>query len=302
MSQKLFDLWEYKHSPKKIEDMALDPTVRIKLQRALKELPNMMLYGAPGTGKGTFANILINETGFDHMWINASDETGIDTIRDKVKTFSTALGMTEMKIVVLNESDSLSMGAQGAQKMLKQLIEDVQKICRFVFLTNDLSQMTDAIISRCKVMVDMSQPSLKEIGVYASKVLKKEGVKYDNKILISIIKQCYPDIRRTISTLQDNTIDGELKSDDILSNQNLFKTILQMIVKQDLDGLRNALRSNYIHYVNLYEFLYENVGAFRSPGGAILSIGDHLRWHKEHANKEINFMHMVMQMMWEKIV
>lgn len=301
MKERLFDLWEYKHAPKKIEDMALDPTVRKKLQRALDELPNLMLYGAPGTGKGTFAKILIDHTGYDSMWINASDETGIDTIREKVKTFSTALGMTEMKIVVLNEADSLSLGAQGAQKMLKQLMEDVQEICRFIYLTNDLSLMTDAIQSRCQV-IDMSQPALKEIGIYASKVLKKEGIKYDNKLLISVIKQCYPDIRKTISTLQDNTFKGELKSDSITINENLFNSIMKNILTKDLDSLRVNLRSNHIDYVRLYEFLFENAGAFKSPGGAILSIGDHLRWHKEHANKEINFIHMVMQMMWEKIV
>lgn len=301
MKEKLFSLWEYKHAPTKIEDMALDPTVRKKLIRALDELPNLMLYGAPGTGKGTFAKILIKHTGYDSMWINASDETGIDTIREKVKTFSTALGMTEMKIVVLNEADSLSLGAQGAQKMLKQLMEDVQKICRFIYLTNDLSLMTDAIQSRCQV-IDMSQPALKEIGVYASKVLKKEGIKYDNKLLISVIKQCYPDIRKTISTLQDNTFDGELKSDSITITEKLFNKIMKSIVNKDLDTLRTDLRSNYIDYIRLYEFLFENAGAFKSPGGAILSIGDHLRWHKEHANKEINFMHMVMQMIWEKIV
>ena len=301
MKEKLFSLWEYKHAPTKIEDMALDPTVRKKLIRALDELPNLMLYGAPGTGKGTFAKILIKHTGYDSMWINASDETGIDTIRDKVKTFSTALGMTEMKIVVLNEADSLSLGAQGAQKMLKQLMEDVQKICRFIYLTNDLSLMTDAIQSRCQV-IDMSQPALKEIGVYASKVLKKEGIKYDNKLLISVIKQCYPDIRKTISTLQDNTFDGELKSDSITITEKLFNKIMKSIVNKDLDTLRTDLRSNYIDYIRLYEFICENASAFKSPGGAILSIGDHLRWHKEHANKEINFMHMVMQMIWEKIV
>lgn len=301
MKEKLFDLWEYKHCPSKIEDMALDPIVRKKLQSALKKVPNIMLYGAPGTGKGTFANILINHTGFDKMWINASDETGIDTIREKVKTFSTALGLTEMKIVVLNESDSLSIGAQGAQKMLKQLIEDVHKICRFIFLTNDLSLMTDALKSRCQV-IDMSNPPMKEIGIYASSVLKKEGVKYDNKLLISVIKKCYPDVRKTISTLQENTLNGKLIGDDVSKTEALFEKIMNFIILKDLDKIRIDLRSNHIDYVALYEYLYENAGAFKSPGGAILSIGDHLRWHKEHANKEINFMHMVMQMMWEKII
>jgi len=301
MSIDRYRLWEYKYTPKKFEDMVLNPTIRTKLKKVLDELPNLMLYGPPGTGKGTFTNILINETGFDHMWINASDETGIDVIRDKVKSFSTSLGMTEMKIVVFNEADSLSMGAQGAQKMLKQLIEDVHKICRFVFLTNDLSLMTDAITSRCQV-IEMSSPPLKDIGIYVSKILKEENVKYDTKLLVRIIKKCYPDIRKTVNSLQENIVKGELINDKVMGSEEIFQNIMGSMLKQDIDNIRKILRSNYIDYISLYEFLYENISNFKSPGGAILKIGDHLRWHKDHANKEINFMHMVFQMIWEKVL
>jgi DNA polymerase III delta prime subunit len=301
MSIDRFKLWEYKYAPTKFEDMILNDNVKAKLSKALKNLPNLMLYGPPGTGKGTFTNILLDHTSFDNMWINASDETGIDVIRDKVKSFSTALGMTVMKIVVFNEADSLSQGSQGAQKMLKQLMEDVEKTCRFVYLTNDLNLMTDALKSRCQV-IEMSNPPLKDIGTYASKILKQENIKFDTKVLVSIIKKCYPDIRKTVSSLQENVINGELKNDRVISSDQIFGEILKMVINQDLENIRKTLRSNYIDYVGLYEFFYENVGEFKSPGGAILKIGDHLRWNREHANKEINFMHMVMQMIWEKIV
>jgi DNA polymerase III delta prime subunit len=296
-----FKLWEYKYAPTKFEDMVLNENVKDKLKKVLSNLPNIMLYGPPGTGKGTFTNILIKQTGFDHMWINASDETGIDVIRDKVKSFSTALGMTEMKLVVFNEADSLSHGAQGAQKMLKQLMEDVEKSCRFVYLTNDLELMTDALKSRCQV-IEMSGPPLKEIGTYASKILKAENVKFEAKVLVSIIKKCYPDIRKTISALQENTIKGELCSDRVVNSEELFSQIMKLSLEQDIEGIRKALRSNYIDYNGLYEFFYENAGNFKSPGGAILKIGDHLRWNRDFPNKEINFMHMIMQMIWEKII
>ena len=96
-----------------------------------------MLYGKPGIGKGTFTHILLEQTKLPKLWINASDETGIDTIRDKVRGFATAMASHgDMKIVVLNEGDSLSTVQKGAQKMLRQLIEDVQKITRFILLCN----------------------------------------------------------------------------------------------------------------------------------------------------------------------
>lgn len=295
------DLWTFKYEPKEFEEMILNKTVKDKLRKAFKELPNLMLYGPAGVGKGTFAHILVEKSGYDYMWVNSSDETGIDAMRDKVSSFATSLGMTEMKIVVLNESDSLTQGAQGSQKMLKQLMEDVHKICRFVFLTNDLGLMMNEIQSRCQV-IEISNPPMGDIGKHCIKILKSEKVKYDNKVLANIIKKCYPDIRKTIEALKENTFNGVLKTDYISQSEELFSKILEHIIKKDVDTIRNLLRSNYIDYRGLYEYLYENAGAFASPGGAILEIGDHLRWNRSHANKEINFMHMVFRMIWEKII
>lgn len=295
------NIWTFKYEPKKFEDMILNDNIKPKLKKAIEEVPNIMLFGKPGVGKGTFANILLRETGFDNMWINASDETGIDTIRDKVRSFSTALGITPLKIVVLNEADSLSQGAQGAQKMLKQLIEDVHKICRFIFLTNNLNLMMEEIQSRCQV-ITVDNPPIKDIGLFCSKILKAEGVEYQNATLISIIKKCYPDIRKTIWALQENTIKGKLVGDLISTSEALFKEILAKMLVQDVESIRNLLRSNFVDYDQLYEYLYENLGEFSSPGGAILEIGDHARWSKDVANKEINFMHMVFKMIWGKVI
>ena len=75
------ELWTFKYEPQKFEDMILNPDIKDRLRKAIKEVPNIMLYGTAGVGKGTFTNILLKETGYDHMWVNASDETGIEGIR-----------------------------------------------------------------------------------------------------------------------------------------------------------------------------------------------------------------------------
>ena len=294
-------MWSFKHEPLTFDGIILSKDIKPKLKKIIKELPNILLYGTPGIGKGTYTKILLKESGCDYLWINASDETGIDTIRDKVRSFATSMGITPLKIVVLNEADSLSSGQQGAQKILRQLMEDVHKITRFIFLANYEQYIIPEIKSRCQV-IKIDNPPAKEIFHFCTRVLNQERVKYDNKTVLSIVKKCYPDIRKTIQALQENSMDGKLVGDAIHASESVWNDILDNIIRKDIDMVRKLLRSNYIDYPALYEFFYTNAGMFKEPGGAILTIGDHLVNDTNIAIKEINFMHMVVQMIWNKVV
>ena len=294
-------IWSFVHEPTHFKDVILNPDIRPKLQKALDDVPNLLLYGTPGIGKGTFTKILLKHTKYDYIWINVSDETGIDTMRDKVRTFATALGITPLKIVVLNETDSMTSGPQGAQKMLRQLMEDVQRITRFILMANYDNLIIPEIKSRCMV-IQMDNPPAKDIFRYASKILVKEEIDFDKKVLVSIVKKCYPDIRKTVWSIQENSIEGKLIGDKISASEDLWKQILLSLKKKDIETVRKTLKSNYIDYPDLYSYLYENVGEFNSPGDAILSIGQHLMWDSTVAIKEINFMHMVIEMMKKGVV
>ena len=271
--------------------MVLNKELKTKLKRVLLEVPNLLVYGNAGLGKGTFTHVLLRETKFSYLWINASDETGIDSIREKVYPFATSLGNTALKIVVLNESDSLSSGPQGAQKMLKQLMEDTQKITRFIFLTNDESRIIEEIKSRC-LSVKMDSPPAKDIFFFCERILKSEGIKYDKKTVLNIVKKCYPDIRSTVLALQSNTEDKLLRG-DYIGAEDIYQNIRKFMLAKDLDNIRKTLRSMYINYPELYRNLYEIVGEFRQPGEVIIGIGEHLYRDSRVANREINFMHMV---------
>lgn len=294
------DIWTFKYEPTKIESMILNTDIRPKLTKALKEFPNMFLYGPPGIGKGTFAHIFLKTTGLDFMWVNGSENTGIDFLRTKVRPFSTAMGQTVPKICVINEADALSGygNVSGAQKMLRQLMEDVHKITRFIFLANYEQYFIPELKSRCQVIL-FDKPPLNEIAGYCSYILKREKIKYDKKLLAKIIKKCYPDIRKTIWALQENSIDGELVGGEVYSSEGIFKEILDGMLKMDVGTVRQLLRDNWIMYQQLYDFLYENSHMFPSQGGAILKIGDHL---KPTMNDEINFMHMFMEMIRDNVI
>jgi DNA polymerase III delta prime subunit len=234
------------------------------------------------------------------MWLNGSDKTGIEFIRNDVKPFVHGASK-DLKVVVLNEADALSSGQSGAQKILRQLMEDTHKISRYIFLANYDQYIIPEIKSRCQTIA-IDNPPFKEIVLFASKILKAEKIECEPKVLIELVKKCYPDIRKVIQVLQENSIDGKLTNINIFSSEEIFKEILDSMLQKDIESTRRLLRSNYVNYQQLYEYLYENCTQFASPGGAILKIAEHMRHDQTIANKEINFIYMFSQMMWSKVI
>jgi DNA polymerase III delta prime subunit len=234
--------WTKKYEPKRLEDMVLHPSIRDKLRRVLRTFPSMILFSPPGMGKGTFTNIFLNETRFDHMWINASDERGIDKVRADVSHFAMSgsantwfpIGSSDAQteqnhphfnIVVFNEADSLT---SEAQKSLKQLMEDVEKHCRFIFMTNNIDKIEDAIRSRC-IEVEFKKPPPRDILNFLEKILENEGVRYDEYTVSTFVSKYYPDIRKIIKEIRANCENGVLKGTDILSEEErVNKTLVDL--------------------------------------------------------------------------
>ena len=290
------DIWTFKYEPKTLDDMIIHQDIKPILSKSIKEVPNLMLVGPPGVGKGTFVNIYLKETGLDYIKINCSDETGIDNLRTKVKSFATALGITKLKIVILNESDFLSLPAQA---MLRDLMEQVQGITRFVFQCNYGHKMIKELLSRCQV-VELNNPPAKEIYEHCVSILNKERITIKNKsAIVNVIKRLYPDIRRTINTLQMSVDGGVLDVVKYDSSTDVYGAILGFMLSKDVDGIRKALRSNIINYPELYQYLFDEVGQFKSAGDMIILIGEHLYRDSIIAIKEINFMTMVIRGMKE---
>lgn len=295
------NLWVYRYAPKTFDDIILNPDIKGKLAKAIDEIPNMLIYGTPGIGKGCFANMMINKDNIDYMFINASDENGIEVFRNKIRPFSTAMCMKELKIVVLNEADSLTSGPQGAQKLLRQLMEDTYRLCRFILICNYENYIIPEIKSRCQV-IQFSNPPKKDIGKLCLKILREEKVKFDPQTMMEIVKKTYPDIRRCINVLQENVINGELSGSRIFASEALFEIIFDFILKGDIENVREELKSNYIPYENLYEYCYNRAGDFKEPGTAIILIGKYLYQHSTIAIPEINFMTMLVEMIYKQVI
>lgn len=289
-------LYEFKYKPKSFEEMVLSDDVRPKLEKALNELPNLILYGPSGTGKGTFVDILKITKNPDILKINCSDETGIDTIREKVKTFATSAGFEGIKIVYLNEADYLS---HNAQAMLRDLMESVQRVTRFVFCCNYIHKMIPELISRCQT-IELSNPPAIDVVKRCWSILDAEGVKYDKKVVVDLVKTIWkrkPDIRKTLVVLRENVIDGVLTSSIRMSASDaVYGEVLEAMKVGDPEAVRTILKSHQIDYTGLYKYLYDILmteeDVFKKDGEAILLIGEHDYRDNLVANREINFMAM----------
>lgn len=295
------NLWVYRHTPERFGDIVLNEDIKPKLLKAYDEVPNMLLYGSPGIGKGCYANLIKKKDNVDYLWLNASDESGIDVFRNTVRPFATAMCMKDLKVVILNEADSLTSGQQGSQKMLRQLMEDCYKLTRFILICNYSNYIIPEIKSRCQV-IKFENPPKKEIGKLCLKILRAENVEFDPQHMMEIIQKGYPDIRRIINVLQENTIDGKLIGSKMDSSEDLYEKILRDMIKGDVESVREELRSNFIPYENLYEYLYDNAGEFKQPGLAILLIAKHLYQDSTVANREINFMALAVDMIYKEVV
>lgn len=283
-------LWIEKYKPEKFEDLILDDITKKKLKNILDNQLPVTLMGSPGIGKSAFVNIYINRWKADKLSINASLETSIDIIRDKVESFSKAYSKNS-KVVVINEANGLSNHAMDS---LKELIERTHDITRFLFISNEEHKKFEAIQSRCPILW-FNNPPIKEVTKLIIDILNKEKIKIlDKKSLVNIIKDTYPDIRQTITIIQSNIVDDKLKKIDPYNNE-LYSKILESIKEKDIDKVRTLLRSGLIDYDKLFQKLFNQVGNFENPGNAIIEIGNAYRWNSQVAIKEINFMTMVVE-------
>ena len=209
----LDSIWFEKYRPSKLDDLILDPDVKRRIQNFVDkgEIPHLLLVGSAGIGKTSLAKILIDEVlDCEALTINASDEGGIDTIRTKVKDFASCASFDGiMKVVVFGEADGLTKAAQDS---LKEIIEDCSGTTRFIFTANDISKLSEPIVSRCQRFdIKFSEKAYVKACVA---VLKTEDVTFVPTELLTLLRSCYPDFRRAIGEMQANVIDGEFVMPD----------------------------------------------------------------------------------------
>jgi len=296
-------LWVEKYRPGNLDTYIGNEHLKDKVSVYLEsgDLPHLLLYGKAGTGKTTLAKILVKNIECDYLYINASDENNVDTVRNKVKNFASTMGFKEYKVIILDECDYITPNAQAA---LRNLMETFSKHCRFILTCNFVERIIDPIQSRCQSF-QIIPPSKKEVAKHTHDILLKENVMSDMNDLKVLIDSGYPDIRRIINAAQRNVVKGKLKLDTTSIIQNDYKLKLLKILKtQDKKNgfkeIRQLLLDNKItDFADLFRLLYDEVDDWGKGHVAecILIIARYELLDGQVVDKEINAMAMLIELL-----
>ena len=225
-----------KYRPTKLESFVGNEKIKKSIARYLEQndIQNLIFYGPAGTGKTTLAKLIVKNLECDYIYINASDERGIETIRDKVSGFASVASFAPLKVVILDEADFLTIQAQAS---LRNIIETFSRTTRFIMTCNIVERIIDPLQSRCHVL-KIVPPTKKDVTKHLSWILDEEKIVYKLNDLGSIVNQYYPDLRKCINTIQLSTQDNVLKLDkSILVSSNYIDEVINEL-KKDKDSFK----------------------------------------------------------------
>ena len=288
-------IWCERYRPTKLDDLILDEGSLRVVSQFKEEIPNLLFVGSPGTGKTTLARIIVNDIlGCNFLYINASDESGIDTIRHNITNFAQTKSFDgKVKVVVLDEADGLTSQAQAA---LRNTMETYAKYCRFILTANYKHKIIPALQSRCQ-SIDL-KPEIKQAAKRCFNILQQENVTVSDeqkKKFGQLVKRTFPDLRKTINELQKSVVDGELFIDSSGSDSELLKAVAEGL-KEDSLKVRKYLIENEDRFqgdydtllANLLDYLYDQpIDEFKKKQ-MITIIADHLYKSAFVVDKEIN--------------
>ena len=268
-------LWVEKFRPSTLNGYVGNEAVISKVQLYLKsgDVPHLLFYGQAGTGKTTLAKIIAGNVDADIMYINASDENNVETVRTKIKSYASTIGFKKWKIVILDEADYMTPNGQAA---LRNLMETFSKTTRFILTCNYVEKIIDPIQSRCQVF-GITPPNKKEVAKRIVEILKDQNIEFEMPDIATLINSGYPDIRRILNSAQSQVIDGKLQIDKQSLVQANYMTKLLEILKTETDkktcfqNIRQLINDSKVKdFTALYKFLFEELDNYGT--GHIASI------------------------------
>jgi DNA polymerase III delta prime subunit len=291
-------LWVESYRPETVADYVWrDAAQHDQVMQWVKthSIPHLLLSGAPGTGKTTLAKVLIHDLDvqdLDVLQINASRDNNVDTIRNRVESFVSTMPFGEFKIVLLDEADYLSPNAQA---ILRGLMESSANTARFIMTCNYPNKIIPALHSRCQ-SVHIERLDATEFTARAATILVTEGIEFDLDTLDLYVKAAYPDLRKCINSLQQNSVDKRLmlatKSDEGLADYRL--QAVELFKANRLRDARKLICSQVRadEMEDFFRWCYDNIDLFSTtPEGqdrAVVIIRNGLVNHSMVADAEIN--------------
>ena len=298
---KQHTLWVERYRPVSLENYIGNEHLKTKVSKYIStgDIPHLLLHGKAGTGKTTLAKLLVSNVDCDQMYVNASDENNVETVRNKIKMFASSVGFKDLKVIILDECDFLTPNAQAA---LRNLMETFSKHCRFILTCNYVERIIDPIQSRCQSF-QIIPPDRKEVAQHLANILDNESVNYDIKNIATIVNGGYPDIRRVINGAQRQVVNSQLTIDENTIVQNDYKLeVLEILKTQDkknsFKNIRQLLADSKVSdFSDLFRLLFDTIDDWGTGHIAecILILSKYQQSDAVVVDKEINIMAMFVE-------
>ena len=297
-------LFVEKYRPSKLENYVGNEHLKTTISKYLEQndIQNLIFYGQAGGGKTTLAKLIVQNLNCDYLYINASDERGIETIRDKVSGFASVASFKPLKVVILDEADFLTINAQAS---LRNVIETFSRTTRFIMTCNFVERIIDPLQSRCQV-IKIVPPSKSEVAKHLAWILEKESISYTLEDIKTIVNQYYPDLRKCLNTIQLNSKDNVLKLDNsILVSSNYIDKVIDELKKPKpyFNNIRQTIAdSNVEDFDELFRALYEKASEYlpNKEGTVAMLVNDHQYKANFRIDKEINVMSLIQNLINNK--
>ena len=301
-------LWVEKYRPVTVDDCILPSELKQTFQQFVdnEEIPNLLLTGTAGVGKTTIAKAMLEQIGCTYMMINGSEESGIDTLRTKIKNFASTVSMDgKRKYVILDEADYLN--PQSTQPALRGFIEEFSRNCGFILTCNFRNRIIEPLHSRCSTVEfripNEQKPKLAmNFMKRVQDILEKENVTYNEKVVADVIGKFFPDWRRCLNELQRYSATGSIDAGILVNlSDTSIKELVSFIKDKDFKSCREWVVHNLDNdphriYRRIYDSLSGNVPDSAVPH-CVLILGDYSYKSAFVADQEINLLACLTEMM-----
>jgi DNA polymerase III delta prime subunit len=263
-------LFVEKYRPSKVSDCILPESLKKTFQEYVnrKEIPNLLLVGGAGVGKTTIAKALCNEVGCDYLFINASDENGIDTLRNKISNYASSVSLSGgRKVVILDEFDASTNNFQSA---FRNFLETFSKNCTFILTANFGNKIIQPIHSRCavvefKVSKEEKKVLLTQFFKRVCWILDQEKVDYDKEAIAAFVTKHFPDNRRILNEIQRYSVQGKIDVGILTQVGDIqLKDLVKYLKEKDFTKTREWVVNNLNNdpntiYRKIYDGMYDIV-------------------------------------------
>jgi DNA polymerase III delta prime subunit len=301
-------LWVEKYRPQTIDECVLPDSLKNTFNEFISsgELPNFLFCGGAGVGKTTVAKALCNEVGAEYLFINGSEESGIDVLRTKIKSFASSVSLTDAKkVVILDEADYLN--PNSTQPALRAFIEEFSNNCRFIFTCNYKNRIIEPLHSRCAVIefkIDNAEKQAIAATFFkrAANILKQENIQYDQKVVAELVTKHFPDYRRILNELQRYSVSGKIDAGILVNmTEESFKELLKNLKDKNFTEVRKWVAKNSdSDTINIFRQLYGTASVnmeAQSVPQLVLILADYQYKAAFVADHELNLMAALTEVM-----